>query len=145
MWRQLRNQLVSILDANALIADVYDYEAEEFKGDPVALVTPSGNESEFETTTDNRRIYAFTVRLLIDRTSRNSEDCESALRDLTDTVLDDFDKNYTLTGITNPTGKTLLFVEALPSDWGYIEGQVVYRFADIAVRCHVSVDTTLIS
>jgi len=32
MWRQLRNQLVSILDANALIADVYDYEAEEFKG-----------------------------------------------------------------------------------------------------------------
>ena len=30
-------------------------------------------------------------------------------------LIDDFDKNYTLSGISNPAGYTMLMVEALPS------------------------------
>jgi len=145
MWVELNQKIKEILIANTALADVYDHEAEEMKGDPVALITASGNESDYYTTTENARIYAFNIRLLVDRTARDDHEAERVLRELVDTVIDDFDKNYTLTGITNQTGKTFMNLEALPSDWGYIEGQVVYRFADITVRCKVLVDVNLIS
>jgi hypothetical protein len=145
MWVELNEKITDILEANTAIADVYDHEAEEFKGDPVALVTASGNESDYLTTTENARIYAFNIRLMVDRTARDDHEAERVLRELVDTVVDDFDKNYTLSGIVNPTGKTFMNLEALPSEWGYIEGQVIYRFADITLKCKVLVDVNLIS
>lgn len=145
MWDNLTTALKNILIANTDIEDTFDYEKGDFKSDPVAIITPSGNDAEYSTTTENRRIYAFNIKILVDMSARAVEDAERVMRELVDTVIDDIDKNYTLTGIENPTGKTLLFVEALPSAWGDIDGDVKYRVADITVRCHVNVDVGLIS
>lgn len=145
MWVELNSKLKSILEANDKIQEVYDYEEGQFEGGPAVTLSPSGNESDYSTTTTNERVYAFIVRVFVDRTERNAINCERVMRELVDTIIDDFDKNYTLTGIDNPTGKTLMYVEALPSLWGYVDGQISYRVAEIAIRCHVDVDVTLIS
>ena len=67
------------------------------------------------------------------------------MRDLVDTVLDDFDKDYTLTGIVSETGKTVMKVEAMPSAWGYVESDGIYRCAEIIIKIHVYIDVNLIS
>lgn len=145
MWTEINQQLKSILESNTKIQEVYDYEKERFEGDPVATITASENDGDYATTIDNRRIYAFTVRLYVNRTNRNDNMAERIMRELVDTVIDDIDKNYTLTGISNPTGKTLLFVEAVPSRWGYVESDIVMRIAEITIKAHVNVDVTLIT
>ena len=145
MWDKLVEKLKSILEANSLIQEVYDYENESFRGDPVAVVTPSANEADYHSTCENRRIYAFNIKVIVDRTTRGDQACEEIIRGLVDSVIDDIDKNYQLSGVEQPTGYTMLFVEALPSVWGYIERENVYRVAEINVRCHVDVDVNLIS
>ena len=144
MWAELKAKLKSILEANDLIQEVFDWEVGEFTGDPACTLTPSANESDYETTTENRRVYAFMIRLFVDRGSRKDQDAEQVMIGLVDSVIDDFDKDYTLSGITQPTGYTMLFVEALPASWGYVGRENAYRVAEITVRCHIDVDVNLI-
>lgn len=153
MWQNLKNKIVAILNANDLIQDVYDYEVSEFGADPCATVVPSANESDYRTTTSNRRIYAFNVQLWVKRTGTNRSDkkAEDILTDLVDTVLDDFDRYYTLgtgspgSALVLPTGYTMIMVEALPSSWFYSNRETLYRGAEITLRVHMDVDVSLIT
>lgn len=145
MWQNLSDKIKAILTANTLIQEVFAYEVGTFMGDPVVTLTPSNNESDYSTTTENERVYAFTAMVFVDRTTRGDEAAERILRQLCDSIVDDFDKNYTLTGVTLATGYTMLYVEAVPSRWGYVERENVYRVAEITIKCHMNVDVTLIS
>lgn len=153
MWQLLKNKLVAMLNANTLIQQVYDYEVAEFTADPVATVTASANESDYRTTTANRRIYAFQIMLWVKRAGdyRDDDEAEDVLTDLVDSVLDDFDRYYTLgTGspgaaLAMPTGYTMLKVEATPSAWFYSNRETLYRGAQIDLKIHIDVDVTLIS
>jgi len=145
MWVQLNDSIKAILEANTLIQEVFDWEVDKFEGDPAVTLTSSASESDYHTTTENSRIYAFLVRVFVDRTTRKDQDTEKIMRKIVDSITDDFDKNYTLTGITNPTGYTMLMVEALPGSWGYTEREGVYRVAEILINCKVDVDVTQIS
>lgn len=146
MWTILLNKLKTLLDSNTLIQETYDYEMEGFKGSPVATITPSDNASEYSSTKENRRIYAFTIRLFVMRGGAiTNQKCDSTMRNLTDSVLDDLDKNWNLSGISNPTGYQFLLLKAMPSQWGYAGREMEYRVAEIKIQCVVDVDTTLIT
>ena len=146
MFEELKYQLKVILQANNLIQEVYDWEVEQMRGYPVAIVVPSANDSDYRTTTENMRVYAFSVILLYDRGQvKKAQDAEKAMTQLVDSVLDDFDKNWNLSGVNNPTGMTFLFLEAVPSSWGYMERESSLRIAQINLRCHVNVDVNLIN
>lgn len=153
MWQELKRKIVAILNADALIKDVYDYEVAEFSGDPCATVTPSANESDYRTTTANRRIYAFNIMLWVKRGGeyRTDEKAEQVLTDLVDSVIDKFDRFYTLgTGspgnaLVLPPGYTMIKVEAMPSSWVYMGREMNYRGAEINIRVQMDVDVTLIS
>lgn len=143
-------KLKSILDDNALLQEVFPYEIEKFEGDPACTITPSENESDYNTTEENVRIYAFNVRLFVNRTVAPAgkdvkSDADRKLRNLVDSVLDDFDKNYTLTGISNPTGYTFINLFAVPSAFGYSGREDNFRAAEILIKCRVSVDLSNIS
>ena len=145
MWTILINKIKEILEANALIQETFTWEIEEFKGDPACTITPSENESDYNTTEENVRIYAFNVRLYVNRTiappgKDPKSDADRKLRNLVDSVLDDFDSDYTLTGIANPAGYTFINLFALPSSWGYSGREDNFRAAEILIRCRVSVD-----
>lgn len=153
MWENFKEKIRALLAANTLIQQIYDFEAAEFSGDPACTIVPSANESDYRTTTHNRRIYAFTIRLWVKRTDppRTDAEAEAVLTDLVDTVLDDFDRYYTLgsgspgSALSLPVGYTMIKVEALPAQWGYAERETLYRVAEINIRCHVDVDVTLIT
>lgn len=142
----LIQKITSILRANSLISIVYNFEEGVFTGDPVAVVTPSSHESDYNTTEENVRIYAFVIRLFVRRSKpRTPEDSDRILRELVSSVIDDFDKDYTFTGIDVPTGYTFINTFAMPSIWGYSGREDEYRVAEVTVRCRVSVDLSHIS
>ena len=146
MWEELTKQLRDILTANTLLPAVYTFETAEYDGDPFATITPSGNENDFDTTTENERVYAFVVRLFKERSGETQpEDAEAAMRELVDSVLDDFDKNWQLSNVATPTGYDFLYMEAAPSAWGYVDRETQIRIAEITIRCHLHIDTQLIS
>lgn len=109
----------AVFDHEPLIADV--------DLDPFAVVIPSGNENEYISTSENRRTYAFIVRIFVERKSRGVQAAEQVLEDIVDDLIDAYDLDYGLTG-------SALLVEAAPSRWGYVLGEKEYRTADIIVR-----------
>ncbi|HEX5429857.1 MAG TPA: hypothetical protein VFX17_02125 [Patescibacteria group bacterium] len=152
MWQDLKNKLVAMLTADSLLENVYDYEVGDFSGDPVAVLIPSANESDYRTTAANRRVYAFKLQLLVKRAEpRTDKQAEDALTEVVDSVLDTFDKNYTLgtgspgSALVLPTGYTMIRVQALPATWGYVERQDTYRIAEIIIKIEMDVNVTLIS
>jgi hypothetical protein len=73
------------------------------------------------------------------------------LIDLVDSVLDDFDRYYTLgsgspgSALITPTGYTMIRLQALPSAWFYSARETFYRAAEITIKCEMDVDVTAIS
>ena len=152
MLTTLITKIKNVLMANTLIQEVYEFEPDEFKGSPVAVVVPSANESDYNTTGENVRIYAFTLRLYVSRTAIDKQDvgqghqnADLALRGLVDSVLDDFDKDYSFVGLVVPTGYTFINTFAMPSSWGYYGGEDEYRVATVEIKCRVAVDLTQIT
>lgn len=152
MWQKLRNKIIAMLQASSLLEEVFEYEPSNFGGDPVAVVISSANESDYRTTTQNRRIYAFQVQLWVKYTEpRNPKESERVLTDLVDSVLDLFDKYYTLgtgspgSALSLPTGYTMIRTQALPSSWMYTERETTYRGAEIIIKCELDVDVTAIT
>lgn len=145
MWETLVKFIRDIFKNNDLISDVYTFETIEYKADPFVTITPSANEGDYDTTIDNRRIYAFEVRIFKERGGETEwEDAERAMRELVDSVLDDLDKNWRLSGINVPAGYTFLFMDAAPAEWGYVERETALRVATINVKCHFNIDITVI-
>jgi len=147
MWDKLTKKLKSILEANDLITNTYTFEASELSGTPIATLTPSSNENDYATTTENTRVYAYMLRLYVDRPSGEDEEYKSemAMKGLVDSVLDDLDKNHRLSGLGTKTGYTFLLLEATPSVWGYAGRENEYRVAEIIIRSHFAVDINQIT
>lgn len=150
MWTTLLTAITDILSANPLLKEVYQWEVEEFSHDPSCTVTPSENSGDYNTTEENIRIYAFTIRLFVNRTIAITgkdikKEADRKMRNLVDSVLDDFDKQYWLPGIVNPTGYTFINLFATPSQWGYAGRESEFRACEVKVQCRVSVDVNSIS
>lgn len=138
------------MTANTKIQEVYNYEVEGFKGTPACTITPSDNIGEYITNEENVRLYVFNIRLYINRNVAPAgidveSNADKIMRGLVDSVLDDLDKNYTLTGITNPTGYTFINLFAIPSAWGYAGRESEYRVAEIKATARVCIDLQNIS
>ena len=147
MWENIIKKINEILKANTLIEETYDYEEVKFEGQPSAVVVPSDSSGEYTSNVDNERVYAVTVFLFVARGENyyNDKECESVMRELVDSVVDDFDKNWQLTGLELNTGYSMLYVEASPSAWGYSNREMVYRMAQIDLKIHLNVDVNNIS
>lgn len=147
MFSVLLNKITSLLEATDKFADVFGYEAQQFDTDPIAIVSPSGNESDYSTTRENERIYAYSVKLFVSRTARGGDsekEADRVLRDIVDSTINAFDADYTFSGLTVPSGYCMINVFAVPSQWGYAGEEDEYRVAEIIVRCRVSVDVNVI-
>lgn len=147
----LISKLKDLLVNSNKFVNVYTYEPGNLEGSPVATITPSGNEGDYQTTTENRRVYGFVARIYIQRGSGDSgtDKAEEAMRDLFDTILDTFDKNHQLSSLNRSTevstGYTFLFLEAAPGVWGYVGRDQEYRVAEINIKVHTYIDTNLIN
>jgi hypothetical protein len=147
MFEKVSNALKTILSTNSLIQNVSDYEASKLEGFPAMTITPAANENAYNSTSENRRVYAYMVRLYVIRNSGADEEseCEKTMRLLVDTVLDTIDKNHSALNVASQTGYTFLFMHAAPSQWGYAGAANEMRVAEIQVRVEYDVDVNLIS
>ena len=125
-------------------ANVYPYEVEQFEGDPIAIIVPSSNDSDYFTNKENARTYAFNLTIFVSRVKRDKDAAEKLLRELVSSIIDGFDKDYTLSGMPAVTGYTFINVFATPSSWGYLGAESEYRVAEINLKCKVLIDVNLI-
>jgi len=147
MFEEILQKLKLQLEANVLIEHTQDWEDIQTDADPWAIIVPSDNESEYNTTEENARVYAFKIMLFVSRTVRAKSAADRVMRVLVDSVIDDIDKDYAFidAGVPTKTGYTFLANYAAPSTWGYAMPEDEYRVATINVRALVSVDLNSIS
>lgn len=127
---------IIVAETNFVEASVFTYEPEltNIAHDPFAVVIASGNDSDFANTSENRRTYAFTIRIFVDR-SRGNQEAEDVLEEIVDNLIDAFDKDFTLTG-------SVLIGLAMPSAWGYVDSTKEYRVAELNYQAKTDFDIT---
>ena len=147
MFDKISTALKNLFTSNTLIQTIYDFEASEAEGFPFLTITPSANSSDYSSTTENRRVYAFVIRLFTERLSglSNERACENTMREMVDSLLDALDNNWHLPNLETETGYTFCFMRAAPSQWGYAGRENNMRVAEIKVELIFDVDVNLIS
>lgn len=144
-WQVLRPQLKTLLDTISTIHKVAQSPKIKFKGYPAAHIVSSENTADYETTTENIRTYAFTVRIFDETKKGGIEAAFASVEEVVDSVIDLFDKEdlkgaTTRTiGMNLPTGYTFINIWATPNRWGELpEDSLV--MAEITIRIRISID-----
>ena len=126
-------EIISILGTIPEIKEVHNFDKGKFTGYPAAVVYPSENSSDFETTTQNLRQYVFTIRVHVPLEKVGTLDHQTAdriLRETLDAIIAKFDNLFTLNGVVN-------FVNATPSVWGYQTRETGgLRVAEVRLACN---------
>lgn len=128
-FKNIKAGIKSILIADEDLGSdgVFNYEPsiETLNQDPFAVVVPSENESEFATTTENKRIYGFSIKVFVERASRGVAESELLLMRIIDRLINSFDESSTL------SVDGVMIVRAAPSAWSYVLSDKEYRMAEI--------------
>ena len=134
MFQPIFNQIKTKLDGISVIQEVHDYPTESFGGFPAAVLKSTGNESEFQSTTENKRIYVFTVYLVDEIESGNVRKSRNVIRGVVDNVMASFDQDQLLNGVDLPNNESMLFVRpALSEIWE----EPQYVVAELEIRVMV--------
>jgi len=113
---------------------IYDYDEQNLRGYPSAIVMPSENMSDYVSTTENRRTFVFTIRICQEFSTISLKDADEILRNVVDEIIKVFDKDYKLGGTADK-------VFATPSVWGYAQRESgVVRTADIRLQVQKDYD-----
>ncbi len=144
-FQVIRPQIGTLLKTLDTIQEVSNSPKIKFTGYPAAHVVPSDNESDYETTTENVRTYAFMVRLFYETKVTGVEGAYEALEKIVDSVLDLFDQedqkgaSPRTVGVDLPARYTYLNIWSMPSGWGEVVGEELVM-AQLSVRVRISVD-----
>ncbi len=144
----LRPQIKTLLETISTIQEVSGTPMAQFSGYPACYVVPSENESDYETTSENIRTYAFAVRVFYETRDTGVADALTALESLVDTILDTFDKEDLKGSTTRIVGKnltsgyTFLNIFAHPVTWGEILDENLIM-AELVVKIRISIDLTV--
>ena len=139
-FETLRDFIVTKLQTITAIQQVQTDPNPDFTGYPATTVYPSNQESDYQNTAQNERIYAFIVAVFYETQKTGIGDALAALYDLVDQIVDSFDQDPTLTGIVLPTGKQIVDITPVTSEWGEVEDKELLK-TDISLRIRISSDT----
>ena len=146
-WQTIRPQIKTLLDSISSIQAVSGTPEIQFSGYPAAYVIPSDNEAEYETTTENVRVYAFIVRLFDETKGGTVGTAMVALEKVVDAVLDAVDKedlkssSDRTVAVSLPTGYTFLNIFAVPGLWAELPDEQLLM-VELTIRVRVSRDVT---
>lgn len=130
MFKDIRQKIKDTLLTIDKIQNVYIADRSRFEGFPVAVVSPSENETDYGSTHKDRRVFVFKVRLYYPIKGESTQEAEElALEEVVDDVIKKFNKRSVLDPVCD-------WVEPVPSIWQYEErGEGVFRMAEITLRC----------
>lgn len=121
------------------IQEVYDEPRLDFNGYPAAVIIPSDLASDYETTTENVRTYGFICAIFHETQKTSISDALDTLYDLADDILDDFDTDQQLSGISLPSGYTIIAVNPVIAGWGQVIDKKLIEL-DLTIKVRISVD-----
>lgn len=147
--KTLWDNIYTLLQGVSNLQDVKKAPGLDFSGWPSAFISPSGLESDYETTQENMRIIAFKVWVLEAYDDQDYSDAMSSLLQAADAVINEFDKEEA-PGTTRSLDAdlaspyTLASVMAVPSRVISDETEKKLGF-EITIRCKVLVDLSQLS
>jgi len=113
----LRDKISDVLDDIDKIQEVKDDPTLKLSGFPSAVIIPAPEDAERQSSNQNLRTYSFKVTIYQDIQDVGMANAMLTLYDLKDDILDAFDQDETMTGISLPTGYTMVAVDPAVSDW----------------------------
>jgi uncharacterized protein (DUF2336 family) len=132
MFSTIRTAIIDKLNSEDItkIQVAYRTDRATLDGFPAAVVSPSENEADYASTANDRRVYAFKIRVYYPFTTETEQDdADMALEEALDEMLDAFNTRGAL-------GTACEWVEPIPSVWQYEErGDSTYRVAELTLRC----------
>lgn len=137
----LRDKLKSKLERVSSIQEVHSFPTEEFGGFPAAVVASARMESEFETTTENKRTYIFTVYLFQELESQGANKARQIIEETADDVIEALDEDQLLSGIEDSLPSQETMIIAFPVVPEIIEGEKYIR-AELEIRVIISFSIT---
>lgn len=130
MFSEIRTAIIAVINDQATkIESAYRTSTSKIDGYPAAVVTPSENLADYQSTLNDRLTFAFTVRLYYPMKDEDSQEAaELALEAALDEMLDIFKSRDVL-------GTAADWVEPVPSVWEYEERKNgVFRIATITLK-----------
>ena len=144
-WQVLRPQVSTLLGTISGIQEVSSSPKITFEAYPSAHIVPSSNESDYETTTENIRTYAFQARFFYETKGIGVPTAIERLEQVVDDALDLIDQEDQKGGSTRvvggglPARYTYINIWAVPTSWGEIPDQQLIM-AELSIRIRISVD-----
>lgn len=136
----LKAKIVEKLQAVVDIQEVHDYATINFNGYPAANVLFESIESDYETTKENVRIYNFLIDLFYESEATTREKAEAYIQELGEQIVDLFEGDEFLSGISMPSGKVIMGIHPSlnPLEW---EDKWVRMRVTLPIK--ISFDTTI--
>jgi len=128
----LKSQIISKLETIGDIQQVEEYPTTDVNGYPAAIVRSLEMDNEYETTCDNLETYKFVVYILGENSAgfKGIKKTRSLIEELSDTVVDAFDNDEFLSGISLPARKQMVGIYPARSsideveDGKYVEAEI---------------------
>lgn len=143
-WQVLRPQIATLVSSVPEIQEVSSTPKIRFEGYPAAHIVPSDNSGDYETTSENERIYAWTIRLFYETKAGGVAGAFPALEEIVDSLMDLFDLedmkgDDRTVGVDLPARYTYINMFAMPNRWGELPDEELLM-AEITVRIRMSID-----
>jgi len=129
-FKDIRAAIVAKVDELAKVQKTYGYDPSTIEGIPAVVVSPSDNEADYGSTSQDRLVFVFKLRAYYTIAKETeAETAETALEEVVDEILTEFKER-------NVLGSVCDWVEPAPSVWEYeTRGEAVYRVAEVTLRC----------
>lgn len=139
-YQALRDKIVTKLESVSDVAEVHRFPRLDFEAYPACVVIPTDGEGDFESNDEDLRNYVFDIYVYYEYKQTGKDTALDRLYDVIDDILDEFAGDKTMTGVTLPSGKTLLTAKPLAAGWDDLSDNELLQ-ARIRVDVLVSVDT----
>jgi len=118
----IRDKLLTVTN----FQEVHRFPKLEFEGYPAVCIEPADLESDWETNSELQRTYAFNVFIYYETKMSGNDTALDRLYNTIDLVLDAFDEDQTLTGISLPVGNDILTINPSNQGWeGLADNEVI--------------------
>lgn len=138
-FETLRDKIVDHLETITDIQEVQTDPNPDFSGYPATTVYPGSQESDYQDTMQNERVITFVIGVFYETQHTGVGNALVALYDLVDQIIDKFDQDPTLVGIALPSGKNVIDITPVRSDWGQVPDKELLK-TDVILRIRVTAD-----
>ncbi len=128
---KIKTELDTLAGTGQPLSEVHDYYKMDVESYPACLFEPSTIASDYATTCENDRMYAFRLMIIQEVAQAGHQKALDIICEVVDNVIDHFDGNYLLDGQTKS-------VKAVPADFSYVEKEDgLVLVAEVKIECLV--------